>query len=367
MKKVLLLTNIPSPYRVDLFYYLQTHVKGYEFYVMYCSKTEDNRCWNLNNLKIKNTIFVKTKKIKIKTKYDSKYIYFPENISKKLSEMSPDIIIAWEYNPVAIMTMLWCKIHGKKYINLTDGTLYSERNINLIQKINRNIITKGCDAAIASSTKAKEKLEAWDVPCHKIFISLLTVDTSVYHKVTRKPVDGRLLYVGSMIERKGLDLLINALQYVKEEFCLHIVGNGTDKEIEELKNEIRRADLEKNIIICGYKEGVDLLEEYQNAQIFVFPTREDCFGLVLLEALCAEIPIISSKYADGAYDVIEEGGNGILIDPYNAKEFGNIINKVLNGEISLDGKADMIVKKFTFDEVSKGYIKAIDYVLRGKQ
>ena len=44
MKKVLLVTNIPAPYRVDLFYYLQTHVKQYEFYVMYCAKEADNRC-----------------------------------------------------------------------------------------------------------------------------------------------------------------------------------------------------------------------------------------------------------------------------------------------------------------------------------
>ena len=41
MKKVLLVTNIPAPYRVDLFYYLQTHVKQYEFYVMYCAKEAD--------------------------------------------------------------------------------------------------------------------------------------------------------------------------------------------------------------------------------------------------------------------------------------------------------------------------------------
>ena len=47
MKKVLLVTNIPAPYRVDLFYYLQTHVKQYEFYVMYCAKEADNRCWNV--------------------------------------------------------------------------------------------------------------------------------------------------------------------------------------------------------------------------------------------------------------------------------------------------------------------------------
>ena len=111
----------------------------------------------------------------------------------------------------------------------------------------------------------------------------------------------------------------------------------------------------------------ELLEEYQKAQIFVLPTREDCFGLVLLEALCAEVPIISSKYADGAYDIVNEGKNGILVDPYDSKEFGSTINKVLKKEVSLDGKNNIIAGKFTFDEVSKVYINAIDYVLKGER
>lgn len=198
-------------------------------------------------------------------------------------------------------------------------------------------------------------------------VRLLTVDVNKICTIEHKPEQGRLLYVGSMIERKGLDLLVSALRYVDENFQLRIVGNGTDKEIEELRTRIKNANIEDNIIFCGYKEGQELLEEYQKAQIFVLPTREDCFGLVLLEALCAEVPIISSKYADGAYDVIDEGKNGILVDPYDSKEFGDTINKVLKKEISLDGKKDIIVDKFTFDEVSKGYINAIDYVLKGER
>lgn len=73
------------------------------------------------------------------------------------------------------------------------------------------------------------------------------------------------------------------------------------------------------------------------------------------------------KYRYGVYDVIDEGKNGILVDPYDSKEFGGTINKVLKKEISLDGKKDIIVDKFTFDEVSKGYINAIDYVLKGER
>lgn len=98
--------------------------------------------------------------------------------------------------------------------------------------------------------------------------------------------------------------------------------------------------------------------------MFVFPTREDCFGLVLVEALCAGVPIISSKYADGAYDVIEEGKNGLLVDPYNAEEFGQKIESVLNGTIHLEGDDRALAEKFSFENVVKGYLDAIDYVMK---
>lgn len=367
MKKVLLVTNIPSPYRVDLFYYLQTHIKKYEFYVMYCAREADNRCWNVDNTKLLNTIFTKTKVIPIRKKYDTRHIFIPKDIGRDLSDINPDVVISWEYSPIAVRCLLWCKCHKKKYISLTDGTLYSERNINFIQRITRKIIIGKCDASIASSTKAKEKLLKWGLNTNKIFVSLLTIDINKIRTIRHGSEQGRLLYVGSMIERKGLDLLISALRYVDEDFQLRIIGNGTDEEIKELKTRIKNANLENSIVFCGYKEGEELLDEYRKAQIFVLPTREDCFGLVLLEALCAEVPIISSKYADGAYDVINEGKNGVLVDPYDSKGFGSTINKVLSKEIVLDGKEDTIVSKFTFDEVSKGYVDAIDYVLRGRK
>lgn len=363
MKRVLLITNIPSPYRVDLFYYLQTNISKYQFHVMYCAKDANNRCWNIEQKKIINSHFLDSTTIMKKNKYDTNHVYIPKNLWKKLSEIRPDIIIGWEYNPSAITALLWCKLHKKKYISLTDGTLYSERNINYIQKINRKIVSTNCDAALASSTKAKEKLLAWGIPPEKIFVSLLTVDTENFIKVKPEPQVGRILYVGSMVKRKGLDLLISALRYVSCDYSLHIVGNGTDEEIDEMKMRAKNANVINSICFCGFKQGEELIEEYKKAQLFVLPTREDCFGLVLLEAFCMGVPIISSKYADGAYDIVEDGENGILVDPYDAKEFGAIIEKTILGKSFQKEKNKVnTIDKFAFDKVAQGYIDAIEYV-----
>ncbi len=358
MSKVVIVTNIPSPYRVDLFYYMQTHITEHEFHVIYTSRSEDNRQWNIDDEKLLNSHILEAKVIKIKKEMDNRYIHLPANIGKTLSEIKPDVVIAFEYNPAALQSLLWCRLHGAKFIHLTDGTLNSERNIGKVQKLSRKLIINSADACIASSTKAKEKLLSYGVSEEKIFLSLLTVDQELYKNLERIDVPGRLLYVGSMIKRKGLDLLIDALQYVESDWNLHIVGNGSAEEKVELEELAKNEGIDSKIQWCGYREGSELLKEYQEAQMFVLPTREDCYGLVLLEALYARVPIVSSIYADGAYDIVHE--NGVLADPFDAKAFGKAIDMVLNDKTYYDSALNEDMTRFAFSEVTKVYVAAVN-------
>lgn len=84
----------------------------------------------------------------------------------------------------------------------------------------------------------------------------------------------------------------------------------------------------------GYQEGEPLQKLYRTADAFVLPTREDCFGLVLLEAMCASLPIISSKYADGARDLVSDGENGYIIDPEDVDGFAEAIEKAAAGDMT---------------------------------
>jgi glycosyltransferase involved in cell wall biosynthesis len=188
------------------------------------------------------------------------------------------------------------------------------------------------------------------------------VDISKFQKVDRQPVPGRILYVGSMIPRKGLDLLVDALPYITSDFELRIVGNGSKEEIEMLKAAAKQKGVLDKLTFCGFLQGEKLTDEYRKAQVFVLPTREDCFGLVLLEAMCAGVPIVASKYADGAYDTVLEGQNGYIADPFASVDLARAIDCVLaGGEMhSADIKR---VEKFTFSSVSEAYVQAVKYVL----
>ena len=362
--KVAIITNIPAPYRVDFFAYLQTKLNNeYDIHIIYSDYSAGNRPWTIHNEQMRQTHYLRTKTIEIKTQMDIRHIHIPLNVFGLLDRIQPEILIAWEYNPVAIMSLIWCKARGRKFIHLTDGTLYSERNINIIQRLTRKIIFRWADAYIASSSKAKEKLLAWNVPSDKVFLSLLTVNTMQYSNLDKNTVPGRLLYVGSMIKRKGLDLLINALEHVDAEYELHIVGNGCEEDIQGLSRLAKERSV-KNIVFSGFKEGKELQKEYSEAQVFVLPTREDCFGLVLLEALSSGTFIVASKYADGVYDIIIDQNNGIVVDPFDSEKFALAITKALDAEYDMLISRD-IVDKFSFEQVAQGYIQALQCVMKG--
>lgn len=361
MKKIVLITNIPSPYRVDLFYYMQNTLKEYDIHIVYTSANEDNRNWKINDCKLINSYILKSKIIKIKNDIDTRYVHIPSSIGKILNKLHPNIIIAWEYNLAAIEALIWSKKNDCRFIHLTDGTLYSERNINTIQKITRKIIIQNCNAAIASSTKAREKLISWGLDSKKIATSYLTFDLS---KIEKKQKDlegdeGRVLYVGSMVKRKGLDLLIESLPYITTNYQLRIVGSGSKCEMDKLEQLANRLGVKDNICFCGYKDGDELFEEYNKARVFVLPTREDCYGLVLVEALCFDVPIVASKYADGAYDIVKNEKNGFIVDPYNSSQMGKSINKILLSDTYKQNAKKMDKRSFQFENVVKGYIKAI--------
>lgn len=128
MSKLLLITNIPAPYRVDLFYYMQTHQQTHEFFVIYTNRNEDNRQWTIDERKLLQSTILESKIIKRKGEGDVHYLHIPQHLTREITRINPDVVIAWEYNPSALKALLWCKRHGRKFIHLTDGTLRSERN-----------------------------------------------------------------------------------------------------------------------------------------------------------------------------------------------------------------------------------------------
>ena len=361
MKHVAIITNIPAPYRVDFFDYLKKNDTDYQFTIIYSSKNEDNRKWDIEQEKMNTSVFLESKTIKIKKRYDTKYIHIPWGVADVLDRIAPDVVVGSEYNPTIIQALQYCRKKEIPFVSWTDGTLFSERNINFVQKFLRKYVIKHAASYIASSTKSKEAQIFYGAQEDKSHVSFLAVDIEKYIQEPGGQGNGKILCVGSLIERKGIDLLLKALAKVKRDYSLYLAGDGAEKaSLKELAEELKISD---KVHFLGQLNRDELLKHYADSDLFILPTREDCFALVILEAMCSGLPIVCSKYADGAYDLIEEGKNGFIVDPYDETGFAESIEKVLGSkELRDDMKknSNEILERFRFANIAKGYMEAIE-------
>ena len=363
MKKILIISNIPSPYRTALFSYLQKSQKKYRFQVLYTGRREADRVWTTQE-EIDDTFFMDARVLSVKGGEiggtATRFIHIPRGLGRILKKLSPDVIIGSEYNLSAVQAFLWAKGRHIPYINLTDGTLRSETYIGTTQKLTRKLIISGSTAFLASSTKAKEKLLAWGAAENKIALSYLTVPTAEYLKLERQKEPGRILFVGRISHEKGLDLLVKALAKTKEPCRLRVVGNDVGGEQAQVEALVRELGLTGRVKFLGYREGEALLEEYRKCAFLAVPSRSDCFGLVMVEAACAGVPIAASIYADGAYDLITPGKNGHLADPEDTDAFAGMLDKMLENPLDAEKTREVLGEKFSFQNAVQGYLRAVE-------
>jgi glycosyltransferase involved in cell wall biosynthesis len=150
--------------------------------------------------------------------------------------------------------------------------------------------------------------------------------------------DDFILNVGTIEARKNSLLIIKALAHIKNlvDIPLVIIGKATKYKGDLLKLA-RKEDLMDRIIFLHDVSFEDLPKIYQLAKLFIYPSKFEGFGIPIIEALCSQIPVITSK---GSCFAEAGGENSIYVDPEDYEELGDAILTVLNNP-SLAGKMIM--------------------------
>ena len=132
-----------------------------------------------------------------------------------------------------------------------------------------------------------------------------------------------ILFLSNLIESKGVYTLLNACKHLDErglDFRCTYVGNIGDIKAEELQSEIEKLKLENKVHYAGKKYDMEKHDAFQNAHIFAFPTHypNECFPLVLLEAMQYSLPVISCPEG-GVRDIIDDNKTGFIVKQKDAK------------------------------------------------
>lgn len=181
-----------------------------------------------------------------------------------------------------------------------------------------------------------------------------------------KEDDNVIMYVGRLVFHKGLEYLVESAKYLDRNVKYLIVGTGDFRP--ELEKIVERENLEDKVIFPGRVPNKDLPDYYAATDVFVLPSvsRLEAFGIVALEAMASEVPVVVSDIP-GVREVITEGRNGLLAEPMNPHDIAGKIRIMLeNPEMAKRmGKRgrERVLKNFTWEKVAEDIEKVYEDVI----
>ncbi|MEZ4358519.1 MAG: glycosyltransferase family 4 protein [Eubacteriales bacterium] len=264
----------------------------------------------------------------------------------------------------------------KRFLLEVDGGIIRQEN-KLKYLIKRYFISSA-SAWLSSGDKTNEYLTYYGADKNNLYTYQFTslwgkdICKKVYDKETKKSIREELdikeknvvISIGQFIYRKGFDILLKAAKSLNDT-GVYIVGSKPTKEYEKIISDYGI----KNIYFPGFKKKEELKKYYEAADLFVLPTREDIWGLVINEAMANSLPVITTDNCVAGLELVENDVNGYIVPVDNVKELADKINKILSNEDlknKMAGNSLDKIKSYTIENMVKRHIDVFNQFLGEK-
>lgn len=366
--KVLFLTNIPSPYRVDFFNELGKKCDLTVLYELKKASDRDER-WNADKPTSFKEIFLKGKKIG----RDSAICF---SVLKYLKDKSYDIIVVGGYStPTGMLAIEVLKILKRSFLLNVDGGMIKE-DTKLKYKIKKHFISSA-SYWLSTGKNTTEYLLNYGAKKDKIFVYPFTsikqndILLSVLSKAEKYEIRSKLginedkvvISVGQFIHRKGYDILLKACKNIDSNTGIYIIGGKPTDEYLRLKEELNLT----NVYFLDFKSKEEIKEYYKAADLFVLPTREDIWGLVINEAMAYGLPVITTDKCVAGLELIEDNKNGFIVPVENNMAISESINNMIVNDEIIDKVSRHNIEKikgYTIEKMAESHIKIFNKIQR---
>ncbi|NKQ39724.1 MAG: glycosyltransferase family 4 protein, partial [Methanosarcinales archaeon] len=237
---------------------------------------------------------------------------------------------------------------------------------------------KNSDKIIADSYNTKQDLiKHFKIPEKKIKVIHLAANEN-YKQLKENEINNIkqkynlnysfILYVGTLEVRKNISILLKSLYKLKKQGIKHklVITGKKGWKYKSIFKIIEQLNLQKDVIFIGYVSDEDLPALYNAADLFVYPSIYEGFGLPPLEAMQCGTPVITSN-TSSLPEVV--GNAGIMIDPYDVVELANnmhevLVNVSLREELSKKGLER--AKLFSWKKCAEEHLKIYEEVYNMK-
>ena len=365
--KVALLINMISPARISLYSCL---AEAFELLIVHGGTERNRDSWRgFENALPAATVtrawgwqIPFSRRQKGRT-FDEQYLHVNPGYLWQLFKSHPDVVVTSEMGVRTLFALIYGTFFRKPVWVWWGGTVYTEsKKAGLLRRALRSILARWTQHWISYGKSSTEYLLTLGISRRQILEIQNTADeryfqtdAQAHFELHPRPV---LLYVGQFIGRKGVDLLLRAaaaLQHEGLKFSLLLVGNGRDKPAAE-----RLAD-DLGLAATQFHPSQPpqlMLGVYRSADVMVFPTLEDPWGLVASEAMLAGLPVLCSQYAGCAPELFPTES---IFDPLNPNEFREKLRVAIAGGLP----APDLSRVRTTSQVASALIAALENSANG--
>lgn len=313
----ILLTNCVSPYTLPVWQSLTSSLTSLRLLLSTPIETDRqwDRLWTGLNVKVQKSLSTKIKRKHMQGFSVTNHIHFPYDSLPLLFRYDPDVVISSELGARTLQAVFFRVVRRRsRLVVWVDGSEHTEKSIGLVRTQLRRMLLHVADAVVAMGASGARYLERVGVPPSKIILAPQATDPTSFYQLPLRRSAGkakRLLYVGRLIEGKGLEYIVEELSRWLEEnpdkACeLWFVGDGP------LRNHLQGLPVSTRLELrfFGNIAYPQLPEYYAQADVCIVPTLTDTWGLVVNEALASGVPVLGSLYSQAVDELIEDGVNG---------------------------------------------------------
>ncbi len=247
-------------------------------------------------------------------------------------QIEPHLTLAFLGVPSGAVALFLKALHGTPYVvSLRGGDVPGFRPYDfgtyhkLISPLLR-LVWKNASAIVANSSGLRQLALQFDAR-YPIAVIPNGVDLDLYKAVPRENVSPRLFSVGRIVYQKGLDIAIQALAALKHlPWEWRIAGDGP--QMDALQALVQESGIAGRVHFLGWQSRHQLLEQYQWANLFLFPSRHEGMPNAVLEAMASGLPVVASRIA-GNEELVVDGENGFLVPPEDVESLREVLQRML--------------------------------------
>jgi glycosyltransferase involved in cell wall biosynthesis len=324
-RRVVIITEIIAPYRIPVFNALAQY-DGIDLHVIFLAESDrTQRQWLVYKEEIRFSYQVLPS---WRRRFGRHSLLLNWGAKTALRQAAPDFIICGGYNYVASWrAMAWARRNRVPFSLWAESTARDFRGGYALIEFLKTRFLRACDAFVVPGKSSVEYLMNYGVPEEMIFTAPNAVDTQLFARraeaIRRDAAMHRealglparfFLFAGRLVPEKGIfDLLLaySALPSdLRKKMGLVFVGDGPARSA--LLQGAAATD-PGCVQVFDFAQREHLAAYYALADVFVFPTHTDTWGLVVNEAMACGLPVISSGAAGCAADLVESGWNGRVV------------------------------------------------------